>query len=198
MPSARLAPPARAAAARARPRPRVDAKPQHARRAARRKHADAAERHVERRHADWRAHRLHDRRHARLVDASPRNTSVRCMSRGLDPVSATVRWTSRARPANQLLMRRRSPASRRREGRPRRTAASGSPALGPFARPHWMLHHHQPHHVERRLRRLELDHVAAAEELKRPHTRFVVADRPRWRPCRPASPACRRPAPRCR
>src|SRR4029450_258888 len=98
--------------------------------------------------------------------------SVRCIREGSTSFSPSLYFESG--PANCFWWT--AIACLASSGRSTATKSRiGSPALGPFAPP-LNLHSPPPRHFGRRLRPLELDHVAAADELKRPHTRFVVAD----------------------
>ena len=79
----------------ARRAPSVDAEPQHARRAARRKHADAAERQVERRRSTSAAPSPRQSAATRRSSTSPRNTSVRCSCVGRHPLQRRLRSRER-------------------------------------------------------------------------------------------------------
>ena len=187
-----------------------DAEPQDARRAARRKRADARQTRSRTARRECPVPSALDDAAARASATSPRNTSVRCSCSGLTnrscpaarPSASTAvccrRDRGRASSVSSIATQR--DASIQLELRCRRLTSSDAQRqshLNSQSICH-QLQHHQPQHVQRRLRRLELHHLAAADEPERAHAQRRRRQRPRSRPCRPASPACRRPARRCR
>ena len=127
---------------------------------------------VERRRVDVACRRRRPATGTRASSTSPRKTSVRCAWSGRTHFSGAAAGPERRRDP-LLLRRHRRPASRS-TGRRRRTAARY--LRSDHSRASGLPQHHQPHHVERRLRRLKLHHLAAADELKRPDADLVVDD----------------------
>ena len=154
---------------------------------------------------------------ARPSSSSPRKASVRCMCSGRIHFSAdrsprsaacnrvcTAAMARRAASSRSMAMNRRIAANQKRRSfqLARRSDISKSYRSKLEARTvagtALVIRQHQPQHVQRRLRRLELDLLAAADELKRAHARARRRRRPRSRRCRPASRPFRRPVRRCR
>jgi len=146
----------------------ADSSPQDARRASTREHPSTAERDVKGRQVDVLRHRRHQPRHGVRVNRSEKHERQVCLV-GSHPLQM------RSRRSQRRLDRFCSAAIASRVSGDKSTAANSRtlPALRPLARTR-LTQHHQPRHVQCRLRGLELHHFAAADELERANPDLVV------------------------
>ena len=173
-------------------------RPEHTRRSLRRKRADALD--GQRRTtgaSSGRRQRRADRLcAASLVDlADESDRHVECARA---PTQVTARARRELRDATRAARR----SLRAPPPRPTRLISIATKSRMPLSSTSQLqtrtFSQHAPDHVERRLRRLKLHLLALAVEPERARAALCAGDRRRRRPCRPASPACRRSAPRCR